>query len=158
MSEVLKSKCAKAVTWALFTWELLTSRHSDLIGRAEAWSLHFSQDQACLITQIPVLLWELWLFMLFRWMRMQKTWVLVLCVISRALTQLRIQVFHLWQLHCVSLLRLVTIRWGGRWQHFGKHYSLFQMSIRTWILSTLLPSGAVLAINADDIGQILGKI
>lgn len=33
-----------------------------------------------------------------------------------------------------------------------------EQGIRTWIRSTLLPSGAVLAINADDIGQILGKI
>lgn len=33
-----------------------------------------------------------------------------------------------------------------------------QRGIRTWKRSTPLPSGAVLAINAGDIGQILGKI
>lgn len=33
-----------------------------------------------------------------------------------------------------------------------------EQGIRTWIQSTTLPSGAVLAINTDDIGQILGNI
>lgn len=87
----------QTVTWELHPYKLLCTRDSDLTGGAEEAqesalqpAPRASEDHACTISLICVLLLALWLFVLFCWPGIQKTWVLVLCVVSRVFLQLRI--------------------------------------------------------------------
>lgn len=87
----------QTVTWELHPYKLLRTRDSDLAGGAEEAresalppAPRASEDHACTVSLICVLLLALWLVVLFRWPGIQRTWVLVLCVVSRVFLQLRI--------------------------------------------------------------------